>query len=342
MFTPNGEWLAFQFVDGIETESNTSSAQRFEFSSALPHSGPPSPSPVSPEQVETRQSISKLSEEMTNLSQQVSQLSQELQEMTHLLRPLFLTGSPALLSTLPPSLTPPPSSTSGPSISFPAGALPHPAPPHLASPCSPLRIPCSLLDRSDAGGMTGLPSCLIPTSPQRPQAQPQMPVGVSSKSSSHASLPQVETVQKEQPSSPLGSSNSNGFGQQVPDRPPLASRTPSPSLSFSLSFSSSRSQSPSFSPCQGPHPSRPSLAPPPSQEVPPPLTKSHCSAPASLSSSPGSSPWFQQTSNPSHLGPGSGSGSTQPPTELEMQEWDSSGRSSVEHISYIDEEGPPL
>ncbi|XP_017558469.1 potassium voltage-gated channel subfamily H member 3 [Pygocentrus nattereri] len=334
--------LSPRFVDGIETESNTSSAQRFEFSSALPHSGPPSPSPVSPEQVETRQSISKLSEEMTNLSQQVSQLSQELQEMTHLLRPLFLTGSPALLSTLPPSLTPPPSSTSGPSITFPAGVLPHPAPPHLASPCSPLRIPCSLLDRSDAGGMTGLPSCLIPTSPQRPQAQPQMPVGVSSKSSSLASLPQVETVQKEQPSSPLGSSNSNGFGQQVPDRPPLASRTPSPSLSFSLSFSSSRSQSPSFSPCQGPHPSRPSLAPPPSQEVPPPLTKSHCSAPASLSSSPGSSPWFQQTSNPSHLGPGSGSGSTQPPTELEMQEWDSSGRSSVEHISYIDEEGPPL
>lgn len=95
-------------MDGIETESNSGSAQRFEFSSNLPHSGPQSPSPgkrftllsvsnlsvlsfitycggtkrlallpthpfhsmlvcvcvVSQEQVETRQSISKLSEEV--------------------------------------------------------------------------------------------------------------------------------------------------------------------------------------------------------------------------------------------------------------------------------------
>lgn len=106
-----GSLLVYRFVDGIETESNSGSAQRFEFSSNLPHSGPPSPSPgklftclsvsnrsiypsihhilgknthkkslallrlfhymsvcvcvVSQEQVETRQSISKLSEEVS-------------------------------------------------------------------------------------------------------------------------------------------------------------------------------------------------------------------------------------------------------------------------------------
>lgn len=34
-----------RFVDGIETESNSSSTQRFEFGPSLPQSGPPSPSP---------------------------------------------------------------------------------------------------------------------------------------------------------------------------------------------------------------------------------------------------------------------------------------------------------
>ncbi|KAF5899629.1 potassium voltage-gated channel subfamily H member 8-like, partial [Clarias magur] len=55
--------LSPRFVDGIETESNSGSVPRFEFSSNLPHSAPPSPCPVSQEHVETRQSISKLSEE---------------------------------------------------------------------------------------------------------------------------------------------------------------------------------------------------------------------------------------------------------------------------------------
>lgn len=32
-------------MDGIETESNSSSTQRFEFGPSLPQSGPPSPSP---------------------------------------------------------------------------------------------------------------------------------------------------------------------------------------------------------------------------------------------------------------------------------------------------------
>ncbi|XP_066542276.1 potassium voltage-gated channel subfamily H member 8 [Hoplias malabaricus] len=338
--------LSPRFVDGIETESNSGSSQRFEFSANFPHSNPPSPSPVSPEQVETRQSINKLSEEMTSLSQQVSQLSQELQEMSRLLRPLFLSGPQPLPNTLPLSLTPPPSSISGPSVASPAGALPHlatplPVPINQASP--PFPKPCSLLDSTDPGGMAGLPSCLIPTSPQRPQMHSQTPPGGSPKSSSHTNLSHMETVQKDQPSSPLGSGNSNGFSQHVSDRPPLVSRTPSPSLSFSLSLSSSRSQSPSFSPCQGPHPSRPSLAPPPSQEPLPSITKSHFSAPASLSSSPGGSLWFQQSSlqgpGSAQLSPGSAH------LELEMQEWesrDSRESSSAEHISYIDEEGPPL
>ncbi|XP_076857578.1 voltage-gated delayed rectifier potassium channel KCNH8 [Brachyhypopomus gauderio] len=361
--------LSPRFVDGIETESSPVSAQRFEFSTSLTRSAPPSPSPVSLEQVETRQSISKLSEEMTNLSQQVSRLSQELQEMTRLLRPLFLPGSQPILTTVP---APPASSTSGPSGTFPA------APPPLAASCSPLRPACSLLDSTDAGGVSGLPSCLMPTSsPQRLQAQLQNSQACCLKGSLHAPLCPTGTVQKEsegQPGSPL--SSSNGYGQPAPDRP-IPFHTPSPSLSFSLSLSSSRSQSPSFSSCQGPHPSRP-LATPSSQDAPPPPV-SHCSAPASLSGSPGtrrsgggpspgSSPtpllqappcsslscphpstlslyslkdvqgalgssWLQQTPR---------TGPEPPQLELEMQEWNTGDRSSVEHISYIDEEGPPL
>ncbi|XP_026999360.2 potassium voltage-gated channel subfamily H member 8 [Tachysurus fulvidraco] len=370
--------LSPRFVDGIETESSSGLAQRFEFSSNLPHSGPSSPSPVSQEQVETRQSISKLSEEMNSLSKQVSQLSHELQEMTRLLRPLFLTAAQPLLSTPPPPMTLPGGS---PSITSPVASCP-PAP------------TCSLLDIADPVGVVGLPSCLIPTSPpQRLQSQ-----GFCSNGSPHASLSHLETIQKDgtgagQHDIPLGPTN--GYGKGAPDR--LASCTTSPSLSFTLSISSSRSQSPSLTPCQGPHPSCPSncthglLLPPssqdisPSSQVNPPPPHSHCSAPASLSNSPGdhrlkdgpspassaSAPILQtmpcstaSCSHPSSLvlcslrdGQGSMgfpwrrqtsrcaqamSGTEQPQLELEMQEWDTGGKSSTEHISFIDEEGPPL
>ncbi|XP_060785332.1 potassium voltage-gated channel subfamily H member 3 [Neoarius graeffei] len=320
--------LSPRFVDGIETESNSGSAQRFEFSSNL--SGPPSPSPVSQDQVETKQSISKLSEEMNSLSKQVSQLSKELQEMTRLLRPLFLTTAQPLLSTPPPSTLP------GSGLSMNSPTAPHPPAP-----------PCSLLDIADPVGVVGLPSCLIPTSPpQRPQSQV-----VCSNSSPHASLSQLETIQKDgtragQHDIPLGPTS--GYGQAAPDR--LASHATSPSLSFSLSMSSSRSQSPSLTPCQGPHPSCPTsctqglLFPPSSQDIPPssqdtpPSPHSHCSAPASLSNSPGDHPWHQQTSSCAQAA----SGTEQPQLELEMQEWDAGGKSSTEHISFIDEEGPPL
>ncbi|GAA6082115.1 potassium voltage-gated channel subfamily H member 8 [Tachysurus ichikawai] len=370
--------LSPRFVDGIETESSSGLAQRFEFSSNLPHSGPSSPSPVSQEQVETRQSISKLSEEMNSLSKQVSQLSHELQEMTRLLRPLFLTAAQPLLSTPPPPMTLPGSS---PSITSPVASCP-PGP------------TCSLLDIADPVGVVGLPSCLIPTSPpQRLQSQ-----GFCSNGSPHASLSHLETIQKDgtgagQHDIPLGPTN--GYGKGAPDR--LASCTTSPSLSFTLSISSSRSQSPSLTPCQGPHPSCPSncthglLLPPssqdisPSSQVNPPPPHSHCSAPASLSNSPGDHrlkdgpspassastpilqtmpcsmascphpsslvlcslrdgqgsmgfPWRRQTSRCAQAM----SGTEQPQLELEMQEWDTGGKSSTEHISFIDEEGPPL
>lgn len=294
--------------------------------------------------------------------------------MTRLLRPLFLTAAQPLLSTPPPPMTLP---GSAPSMNSPAAPYP-PAP------------PCSLLDITDPVGVVGLPSCLIPTSPpQRLQSQV-----VCSNGSPHASLSHLETIKKDgtgagQHDIPLGPTN--GYGQVAPDR--LASRATSPSLSFSMSISSSRSQSP----CQGPHPSCPTSCtqgllfpissqdiPPPSQDNPPP-PHSHCSAPASLSNSPGDPrlrdgpslasssstpilqtlpcsspscphpsplllcslrdgqgsmgfPWHRQTSSCAQAA----SGTEQPQLELEMQEWDAGGKSSTEHISFIDEEGPPL
>ncbi|TSQ01551.1 Potassium voltage-gated channel subfamily H member 8 [Bagarius yarrelli] len=366
--------LSPRFVDGIETESSLGLAQRFEFSSNLPHSGPPSPSPVSQEQVETRQSISKLSEEMNSLSKQVSQLSQELQEMTRLLRPLFLTAAQPLLSTSPPTTVP--ASSTCPSIN------------------SPQAPPCSLLDIADPVAVVGLPSCLIPTSPPH-RLQSQL---VCSNGSPHDSLSHLETIQKNatgagQHEIPL--SPTNGYGQATSDR--IASCYTSPSLSFTLSISSSRSQSPSVTSCQGPHHFCPAnctqglLFPPSSQDIPtnsqdnPPPPNSHCSAPASLSNSPAdqrlkddsslvssvSTPLLQTLSysTPSclHTSPllhcslkdgqtltgmpwhrqtfscvQTGSGTEQPQLELEMQEWDAGRKSSTEAISFIDEEGPPL
>ncbi|KAK1797537.1 hypothetical protein P4O66_000828 [Electrophorus voltai] len=344
--------LSPRFVDGIETESHSGSAQRFEFSSALPHSGPPSPSLVSLEQAETRQSISKLSEEMTTLSQQVSRLSREIQEVTRLLQPLFLPGSQPLMTTVPASLTLPANGASGPSHTFPT------APGAPAAPCSPLRPACSLLDSTAPGGMPVVPSCLIPSGPpQRAQSRLQNSQACCLKGSP------AEAVQKEsarQPGSPAGSGI--GRGRPAPDRP-LTSHTPS------LSLSSSCSPSPSFS--------APAI-------LSPPLPSSHCSVPPSLSGSPGdrraaagrspassptpllqappcSSPscphpstsslysprdvqgslgssWLRQTSSSGQAG----TGPEPPQLELEMQEWNMGERSSVEHICYIDEEGPPL
>ncbi|XP_016405765.1 potassium voltage-gated channel subfamily H member 3-like [Sinocyclocheilus rhinocerous] len=366
--------LSPRFVDGIETESNSSSTQRFEFGPTLPQSGPPSPSPVNQEQLETKQSITKLSEEMTSLSQQVSQLSKELQEMTRLLRPLLVIGSQPLQTALRPTMPPSPSSSSSPTISTP------PAPSPTATSSAPLRSTCTLLDNADTGSI-GLPSCLIPTNlPQRPQAQAQ--AGCSREPSFPVLL------------SPVTAQTEGEGTQAAPAQPPQASHPLSPSLTFSFSLPSFRSQSTSCFPCQGPHQpashSRGLLPRPPSQDTPP-LPLSHCSAPPSISNSPGDhrlgisqfpsspsstatapqvQPWpctppscphtspscphtspplpcfldslpetqasFVTSQSPQNPRPGP------PQLEFEMQEWAAGERPSTEHISFIDEEGPPL
>ncbi|KAI7808883.1 putative potassium voltage-gated channel subfamily H member 3 [Triplophysa rosa] len=353
--------LSPRFVDGIETESNLSSTQRFEFGPSLPQSGPPSPSPVNQEQLENKQSITKLSEEMTSLSQQVSQLSKELQEMTRLLRPLLFIGSQPLLTTLNPTMPMSPSSKSGPTIPTP------PVPSPTASPSSPLRPTRSLLDSVDTGGIV-LPSCLTPTSPpQRPQTQAQVsPKGCLRRPS--LTTPLCPVTDQTEGSGP----SSQAYTQDQPSQAPLT---------FSFSLPSFRSQSPSCSPCQGPHLSRPAshsrglLPPPVSQDNPP--QSSHCSAPPSISNSPGDhrlgmSP-FPSSSTPSiqsrsctppscpHMSPPCNLDSppksqvsfgtswpqlnprpAPPQLEIEMQEWAPGGTPSTEHISFIDEEGPPL
>ncbi|XP_056611639.1 potassium voltage-gated channel subfamily H member 3 [Triplophysa dalaica] len=351
--------LSPRFVDGIETEINLNSTQRFEFGPSLPQSGPPSPSPVNQEQLENKQSITKLSEEMTSLSHQVSQLSKELQEMTRLLRPLLFIGSQPLLTALNATMPMSPSSNSGPTIP------PPPVPSPTASPSSPLRPSRSLLDSVDTGSIV-LPSCLTPTSPpQRPKTQAQVsPKGCSRGPSLPTLLcPVTDQTEGSGPSS-------QAYAQDQPSQAPLT---------FSFSLPSFRSQSPSCSPCQGPHLSCPAnhcrglLPPPVSQDNPPQF--SHCSAPPSISNSPGDhrlgmSP-FPSSSAPSiqsrsctppscpHMSPPCNSlpesqvsfgtswaqlnpGPTPPQLEIEMQEWAPGGTPSTEHISFIDEEGPPL
>ncbi|XP_053184122.1 potassium voltage-gated channel subfamily H member 8 [Scomber japonicus] len=380
--------LSPRFVDGIETESNSNSSQKFEFSPSLSPAAPPSPYPGIREQSEIKQSVSKLTEEMNSLSKQVSTLSQELQEMTRLLKPLLQRTPQPILMTMMPNLTPPPSS---------AGQLPTSTGvviPPPATPCSLQRPDThSLLDSGDIEGVD-LPGCLLPTphSPKRPNSSPSAlpqplsnPPGGNIKSPAHSDLSLTkEGLHEGSPAlRSLHASSSNGiFLSSLQDQPPLASHTPSPSLSFSMSLSSS----PSLSPCQGPHPSRPVscasrglLPPPPSQDTPPPQS-SHCSAPPSLTSSPGDhrlrpSPSVPLVSPAFSLRPSSFSlplsldsamrrqGDTQTltrcnsqprcrqarpvahPQELEMQEWRGEaeeGRYSAEHISFIDEDEPAV
>ncbi|XP_034417358.1 potassium voltage-gated channel subfamily H member 8 [Cyclopterus lumpus] len=380
--------LSPRFVDGIETESNSTSSQKFEFSPSMSPIAPASPYPGIREHSEIKQSVSKLTEEMNSLSKQVSTLSQELQEMTRLLKPLLQTTPQPILMTIMPNLTPPPSSAS--QLSTSACLVLPPA----ATPCSLHRPDThSLLDRGDTEGVD-LPGCLLPTphSPKRPHspssASPQLPSkppGATVEGPTHPDLPSPEEGLPEGVLRSLHVSSSNGIYLQ--DQPPLASPTPSPSLSFSISLCSS----PSLSPCKGPHPSRPGshasrglLPPPPSQDTPPPPSSSHCSAPPSLASSPGDrqlrpSPSIPLASPPTvPLHPSTVSlplsldfvsarrrqrdtqtapwcnsqlrrGEDRPalcPQELEMHEWgrqvEEEGKSSTEHISFIDEEEPAL
>ncbi|XP_026152132.1 potassium voltage-gated channel subfamily H member 3 [Mastacembelus armatus] len=368
--------LSPRFVDGIETESNSTSSQKFEFSPSVSPAAPASPFTGIREQSEIKQSVSKLTEEMNSLSKQVSRLSQELQEMTRLLKPFLQTDLQPVLMTMMPNLTPPPSSASHLSTSTCAPVPPPGAPCSLQRPDTD-----SLLDSGDIEGV-GLPGCLLPTphSPKRPDSSPSAPP---------QPPPKPPEGNQEGPSggspvplSPHACSSNRMFLPSLQKPPPPTSHAPSPSLSFSMSLSSSSS----LSPCQGPHLSRPAscasrglLPPPPSQDTPPPPS-SHCSAPPSLTSSPGDhrlrpSPSVPLVSPPISLHPSTTSlplsldlvsamrrqGDTQTPPwfkrqphhggarpvtqELEMQEWGrqvEEAKSSTEHISFIDEEEPAL
>uniref|UniRef100_A0A1A8CCJ5 Voltage-gated delayed rectifier potassium channel KCNH4 n=2 Tax=Nothobranchius kadleci TaxID=1051664 RepID=A0A1A8CCJ5_NOTKA len=371
--------LSPRFVDGIETESNSTSSQKFEFSPSLSPAAPPSPYLGIREDTEIKQNMSRLTEEMSSLSKQVSKLSQELQEMARLLKPLLQAAPQPIEASMVPNLTQPQSSTT----CFVA--------PPPAVVCSPHRPDSrSLLDSGDTEGV-GLPGCLLPThSPQRPDsslsasAPPLSNVtGVDIERTVGSHLPSTEEGRLRGSVVALSPHTSPGNTVLLPSlkgQPPLVSHTPSPSRSFSMSLSSS----PSLSPCQGPHPSRPAsftsrslLPPPPSQENPPPPS-SHCSAPPSLASSPGShqlrfSPSVPVSSltlplHPSTLSLSLDFGITRRqdtqtpprcnsqrchvaarastnPQEVEMQEWrhqSSEQKPSTEDISFIDEDEPAL
>lgn len=306
--------------------------------------------------------------------------------MTRLLKPLLQTAPQPILMTMMPNLTPPPSNASQLSTSCVVV-------PPSTTPCSLQRPDThSLLDSGDIQGVD-LPGCLLPTphSPKRPNspssASPSTTPGGNIKGPTPSNLPSPEKGLPE--GSPvlrsLHTSSSNGiFLPSLQDQPPLTSHTPSPSLSFSMSFSSSTS----LSPCQGPHRSRPNsctsrglLPPPPSQDTPPPPS-SHCSAPPSLTSSPGAhrlklsppapmvSPSVSlhtsitslplsldfvsarrrrvDTQSPPWCNSQLSHREARPvthPQEMEMQEWGlqmEEDRSSTEHIRFIDEEEPAL
>ncbi|KAM8857395.1 voltage-gated delayed rectifier potassium channel KCNH8 isoform 1-T1 [Synchiropus picturatus] len=331
--------LSPRFVDGNEAESNSS--HKFEFSPSVSPAAPPSPYPGLRESTEIKQSVSKLTEEMNSLSSQVSKLSLELQEMTNMLKPLLQRASqPSVMPNVTPSTV--------------ANVPPTP-------PCPPLQRPDnrSLLDSGDMEGVD-LPGCLQPTlhTPKRPRSPPT------------TSLQGLSTAPAGDLKDPVGrlrtSTSSSIFMPSLQEQPPLVSNTPSPSLSFSMSLSSSQS----LSPCHGPHPSRLDggssrglLPPPPSQDTPPRF--SHCSAPSSLTSSPGDprlrpsssslSPNFHHLpsihSLPTILDSSSRTSTqhqrparaTSQPQEMEMQQWGAEiggGISSTEHISFIDEDEP--
>ncbi|KAL1022189.1 hypothetical protein UPYG_G00023340 [Umbra pygmaea] len=101
--------LSPRFVDGIETSSNRSFGQKFDFSPSVTQLFPSSPSPGILDDVESMQTIAILKEEMTSLSHQVSQVVQDLQDLTRLLRPLLQPlqcSSQSVLSSFMAALNP--------------------------------------------------------------------------------------------------------------------------------------------------------------------------------------------------------------------------------------------
>ncbi|XP_034042484.1 LOW QUALITY PROTEIN: potassium voltage-gated channel subfamily H member 8 [Thalassophryne amazonica] len=280
--------LSPRFVDGIETESNSTSSQRFEFSPGLSPTAPPSPYAGIREESDIKQSVSRLTEEMNSLSKQVAQLSQELLEMTRLLKPLLQTAmQPTAATEMPPSAAASSSQTTK------STHLLAPSP----APLCPIHRPDthSLLDSGDIGGVD-LPGCLLPIlhSPKRPTSSPPgspHPLSKSLEGSNHCNVPSPTGGLPEEAPILLNTHASASNGILLPSHQdhPNPSHNTSPYLSFPMSLSSS----PSCSSCQGPHPSQPGscasrgLFPRVASKDAPCSPSSHCSAPPSLTSSPG-------------------------------------------------------
>lgn len=315
---------------------------------------------------------------MNSLSKQVSQLSQELQEMTRLLRPLFLTAAQPLLSTPPPPMT---LSGSGLPMNSPAAPFPSAQTCSLldiADPVGVVGLPSCLIPTSPpqrlhsqvvcsngsphaslshletvqkdgtVGGQHDTP--LGPTNdygqvaPDRLASRANSPsLSFSlSMSSSRSQSPSLTPCQGPHPSCPTNCTQGLLFPPPSQDIP-TSSQDNTPPAHSHFSAPASLSNSPGDHRLGGGPAPASSASTPLLQTLP--CSSSSCPHPSPLllcSQRDGQGlmgfPWHRQTSDCVQAA----SGPKQPQLELEMQEWDAGGKSSTEHISFIDEEGPPL
>lgn len=298
--------------------------------------------------------------------------------MTRLLRPLFLTAAQPLLSTPPPPMT---LSGSGPPLNSPTASCP-PAPTcsllDIADPVGVVGLPSCLIPtgpsqrlqskvvcsngsphaslshletiQKDGTGAGQHDSPVGPTNgygqaaPDRPASRATSPsLSFSlSMSSSRSQSPSLIPCQGPHPSCPTSCTQGLLLPPSSQDIPPSSQDNPPPPHSH-FSAPASLSNSP------GDH--RLGSGPSPASSASTPLLQTlPCSSPSCPHPSPllicsqrdgqGSMgfPWHRQTSSCAQAA----SGTEQPQLELEMQEWNAGAKSSTEHISYIDEEGPPL
>ncbi|KAG7232014.1 hypothetical protein INR49_009984, partial [Caranx melampygus] len=287
--------LSPRFVDGIETDTNSTSSQKFEFSPSLSPAAPPSPYPGTREHSEIKQSVSMLTEEvsadmmmqqhevtvcsatmwlsveahvaqMNSLSKQVSKLSQELQEMTRLLKPLLQSAPPQpILMSMTPNLTPPPSSATHLSSST-CLVAPPPAPPSHGSDVH------SLLDSGDTDAVD-LPAASSPP-PTHPNGLTRLP----------HSPPPTPVYLRDPPLPPVTGSFCPCCRTSPPDHPHPLTLSLLLHVSLLLTVRLPLPGPPPVPTCQLCQQGLPTPASLPGH---PPPHSSHCSAPPSLSSSPG-------------------------------------------------------
>lgn len=315
---------------------------------------------------------------MNSLSKQVSQLSQELQEMTRLLRPLFLTAAQPLLSTPPPPTTLP---SNGPPINSPAVSHPPASPCSLldiADPVGVVGLPSCLIPTSPPRRLQSKVVCsngsphtslshletiqkegtgagqhdnpLGPTNGYGQAAPDQLASRATSPSpsfsvsisSSHSQSPSLTPCQGPHPSCPTSCTQGMLFPPSLQDNPP-SSQDNSPPAHSHFSAPASLSNSPGDYRLKGGPTPACSVSTPLLQTLPGPSPSFPHPSPLSLCSLKDGQrslgfPWLRQTSSFAQAA----SGTEQPQLELEMQEWDTGGKSSTEQISFIDEEAPPL